>query len=229
MGGLAIDVVRKNIKNLYLRVHPPDGRVQISAPAKMDDAAIRQFVVSKMAWIEKHRAKLQARESRSRQEFVSGEGHYFRGECYLLNVIYGRERPKAFIRDRTYIDLYVREGSDRERRKQVLFDWYRSRLKEQVPRLIRKWESVMGVRVENWGVKCMKTRWGTCNVRAKRIWINLELIKRDRYCLEYVIVHEMTHLLERYHNDRFKSLMDRFLPNWRFYKDELNRLPIDRD
>lgn len=134
--------------------------------------------------------------------------------------------PKVEVRNNTYIDLYVREGSNEAQRQQVIMSWYRQQLKQEISPLIEKWQKNMGVKVEDWGVKLMKTKWGTCNIQAKRIWLNLELAKKDKHCLEYVVVHEMVHLLERHHGDRFVALMNKFMPNWKFYKDELNRSPL---
>lgn len=224
---LVIDIDRKDIKNLHLGVYPPDGRVRIAAPLKVDDEAVRLFAISKISWIKKHQAKFKAQERQSKREFVSGESHYFQGKRYLLNVIYHKGTSKVQIRNNTYIDLYVKEGSDEAQRQKVIMNWYRQHLKQAIPPLIKKWEAIICVQVNDWGVKQMKTKWGTCNIEAKRIWLNLELAKKDKHCLEYVVVHEMTHLLERHHNDRFMALMDKFIPNWHFYKDDLNRAPLD--
>ena len=222
---LTIDVVKKDIKNLHLRVYPPDGKVRITSPLRVDDETIRLFALSKLKWIEKSQAKFQAQPRQTPKKYISGESHYYRGDRYLLNVIYHSSVPKI-VRSNTQIDLYVRHGSIQEQREQVLNNWYRQQLKSEIPRLIAKWERVIGVSTNDWGVKKMKTRWGTCNTQAKRIWLNLELIKKPPHCLEYVIVHELVHLLERNHNDRFKAYMTRFMPNWSLYKEELNRLSV---
>ena len=227
VGELVIDVARKDIKNLHLAVYPPDGRVRIATPLNIDDEAVRLFAISKLGWIKKHQANFATQERQSKREFVSGESHYFQGKRYLLNVIYCQGNPKIEIRNNTYIDLYVREGSNEAQQKQVMMSWYRQQLKEEIPRLIEKWEKNIGVKVNDWGIKLMKTKWGTCNTQAKRIWLNLELAKKDKHCLEYVVVHEMVHLLERNHGDRFVALMNKFMPNWRFLKDELNRSPLE--
>lgn len=224
---LVIDIDRKDIKNIHLGVYPPDGRVRIAAPLRVDDEAVRLFAISKISWIKKHQAKFKAQERQSKREFVSGESHYFQGKRYLLNIIYHKGTSKVQIRNNTYIDLYIREGSDETQRQKVIMDWYRQHLKQAIPPLIKKWEAIICVQVNDWGIKQMKTKWGTCNIEAKRIWLNLELAKKDPNCLEYVVVHEMTHLLERHHNDRFMALMDKFIPNWHFYKDDLNRAPLD--
>ena len=228
VGELMIEVVRKDIKNLHLAVYPPDGRVRIATPLKLDDEAVRLFAISRIAWIKKHQAQFDAQPRQSKREFVSGESHYFQGHRYLLNVIYHQGAPKIAIRNKTYIDLYVGEDRTEAQRKRVMMEWYRQHLKNDIPPLIAKWEEVMGVTVNDWGVKQMKTKWGTCNIEAGRIWLNLELAKKPNHCLEYIVVHEMLHLLERHHNERFVAYMNKFLPNWRFYKEELNRYPLSQ-
>ncbi|MBE9212847.1 M48 family metallopeptidase [Plectonema cf. radiosum LEGE 06105] len=225
-GELNIDIVRKKIKNLHLAVYPPDGRVRIATPLNIDDEAVRLFAISKLSWIKKHQANFNTQERQSKREFVSGESHYYQGKRYLLNVIYHQGNSKVEVRNNTYIDLYVKEGSNETQRKNAMTSWYRKQLKQDIPQLIAKWEPIINVEVKDWGVKQMKTKWGTCNTQAKRIWLNLELAKKDRHCLEYVVVHEMVHLLERSHGERFVALMNKFMPNWRFYKDELNCSPL---
>lgn len=225
---IEIQLIKKNIKNLHLSVLPPDGSVRISAPKELNDEAIRLFVVSKLSWIKKQRAKFKRQERQPEREFVSGESHYFLGQRYLLNVIYTNKRRQGVaIRNKTYLDLFVRENSSKEQRRKVMREWYRSELKVLIPPLIRKWEPQIGVEVESWGVKLMKTKWGSCNIAAKRIWLNLELAKKNPACLEYIVVHEMVHLLERLHNENFVAYMDKFLPNWRSIKAELNGLVFD--
>jgi predicted metal-dependent hydrolase len=226
VGELIIDVVRKNIKNLHLAVYPPDGRVRIATPLHIDDDAVRLFAISKLGWIKKHQANFSQQPRQTTREFVSGEIHYFQGEDYLLNVIYHPGHPKIEIRDNTHINLYVKPGSNELQRQQVMMSWYRQQLKQQIPPFIAKWEENIGVEVNEWRIKLMRTKWGTCNIPAKRIWLNLELAKTDPQCLEYVVVHEMVHLLERHHGKRFVALMDKFLPNWQFYKDKLNHFPL---
>jgi len=225
---IEIELIKKDIKNLHLSVLPPNGRVRISAPKRMDDEAIRLFAISKLSWIKKQRSKFKNQERQPEREFVSGESHYFMGKRYLLNVVYTNKRKQGVeIRNKTYLDLFVREGSNKEQRQKVMKEWYRKELKALIPPLIEKWEPILGVKVASWGVKHMKTRWGTCNTTAKRIWINLELAKKSPICLEYIVVHEMVHLLERHHNERFISYMDKFLPNWRSIKAELNGLVFE--
>lgn len=217
-----VELVRKNIKNIHLSVYPPDGRVRLAVPEKIDDEAARMFIVSKLPWIRKQRKKFRLQDRQGEKEFVSGESHFFLGRKYLLNLIETRKKQHAEINNNQYIDLYVRPGSSKEKKEKILEEWYRENLKRMVSEYIIKWEKVMGVTVNEFGIKRMKTRWGTCNVQAKRIWINLELAKKNPRCIEYIVVHEMVHLLERYHNDIFKAYMNKFLPNWKSIKDELN-------
>ncbi|HCX63024.1 MAG TPA: M48 family peptidase [Clostridiales bacterium] len=221
-----IELVKKKIKNIHLSVRPPDGRVSLSVPYRMDDKAIKLFVESKLLWIKKQREKYSLQEQQVKI-YVSGESHYYFGESYLLNVYETTGRQHAELRDNKYIDLYVRAGSTAEKREKVMNEWYRYNLKQIIPEYIEKWEKIIGVTVNEWHIKLMKTRWGTCNVRDKRIWINLELAKKNPRCLEYIVVHEMVHLLERHHNDIFKSYMNKFLPNWKSIRDELNGLTFD--
>lgn len=219
---IIIDVVRKDIKNLHLAVYPPDGRVRIATPLHINDESVRLFAISKLAWIKKNQSKLQSKPSPKTVEYLSGESHYFQGKIYILNVIY-ENSPQVEISNDQYLNLYVKPGSSTEQRQKVLNSWYRQQLKAQIPPLISKWEKNIGVNINDWGIKMMRTKWGTCNIQDKRIWLNLELAKKDQLCLEYVIVHEITHLLERSHGSEFQALMDKFMPNWRKYKEELNR------
>ena len=225
VGNITVDVVQKNIKNIHLGVYPPAGRVRVSAPNRMDLATIRVFVISKLSWIKKQQLKLRNQERETSREFINRESHYFNGKRYLLKVTERDAAPKVILKH-SAIELYVRPETDAVKRKSILDEWYRRKLKETVPSLIEKWEGKMNVQVNEFGIKKMKTRWGTCNRQAKRIWLNLELAKKPAECLEYIVVHEMAHLLERTHNGRFIALMTGFLPKWRLYKDELNRLPI---
>lgn len=227
IGNIDIEVITKTIKNVHLSVHPPNGRVRIAAPEKMNSDAIRLFAISKLSWIKKQRAKFKHQERQSKREFVSGESHYFIGDRYLLNVIETTGKQKVELRNKKYMDLYVRSGSTIEKRENIVIEWYRNYLKSVIPSNIKKWEEIMEVKVNFWGVRLMKTKWGTCNTVDKRIWINLELAKKNPRCLEYIIVHEMIHLLQRKHNDRFIAYMDKFLPNWRSVKNELNELTYE--
>jgi len=194
--------------------------VRIATPLKITDESVRLFAISKLAWIKKHLAKFKAKKYRqiTDNKFISGESHYFKGKHYLLNLIEHQDSPKVIIRENKYIDLYVKK----QRAEKILKEWYRQELKNDIPAIIAKWQPIIGVVVADWRIKFMRTKWGTCNIAAKRIWLNLELAKKPVYCLEYVVVHEMVHLLESHHNKRFFAYLDKFMPQWQLYKDELN-------
>jgi hypothetical protein len=226
VGELVVDVVRKDIKNLHLAVYPPEGRVRVAAPLLVDDEAVRLAVISKLPWIKRQQAEFRSQERLSAREYVSRESHYYWGDRYLLNVITRDAPPEVVVRNLTTLDLYVRPGSDTAKRERVMQAWYRRQLKAAIPPLIAKWEPQLGVEVADWRVKRMKTRWGTCTVEARRIWLNLELVKKPPQCLDYIVLHEMLHLLERHHNARFVAYMDEFMPQWRLRRDELNAAPL---
>jgi predicted metal-dependent hydrolase len=226
VNGLIVDVVRKDIKNLHLAVYPPDGRVRVAAPLRVSDEAVRLAVIARLGWIKRQQMKFHAQERESRHEYVNGESHYFLGNRYLLNVIEDGGPGKVVIRTKKKIDLYARPHSTRVQRERILLAWYRTYLREAVPPLIEKWQKIIGVEVAEWGIKQMKTKWGTCNIEKRRIWINLELAKKSESCLELIVAHEIVHLLERHHNERFMELLNKFLPKWRLYRAELNRAPL---
>lgn len=223
---LSIDIVRKDIKNMHLAVYPPTGRVRIAAPLRIDDEAVRLFAISKISWIRKHQRNFLAQDRQPARQFKERESHYFQGKRYLLRIIEHEAPPKVLIKTKTYIDLYVRPNSTTEQRQLVINEWYRAELKKLIQPIIDKWSTQIGVTVNDWQVKQMKTQWGSCSIEKKRILINLELAKKQEKCLEYIIVHEMIHFLERHHNERFMYYMDNFLPNWKQLKAELNRLPF---
>ncbi|MCU0447373.1 MAG: M48 family metallopeptidase [Microscillaceae bacterium] len=223
---LKIEVIKKNIKNMHLGVYPPTGRIRLAVPTKTSEDVMRLFIISKLAWIKKNINQFEKQERQTPREYVSGESHYFKGHRYLLNIEYHNAPPKVIVRNNKYLDLYIREGSSQIQRKTIMLNWYRNQLKAEIPSLIEKYEAIMGVEVAEWQIKQMKTKWGTCKIEARRIWLNLELAKKPSIYLEYVIVHELVHLLERHHNDRFKAYMDKFMPNWRSIRDELNRFVI---
>ena len=225
LGRISVDVLQKDIKNIHLSVYPPTGRVRISAPTRMDLDTIRVFAISKLSWIKKQQDKLRIQEREAPREYLNRESHYFNGKRYLLKVIEQSAVPRVELKH-SIIELHVRPQTNKEKMKSILDEWYRSQLKASLPDLIRKWEKKMNVKVNEFGIKKMKTKWGTCIREAKRIWLNLELAKKPKECLEYIVVHEMVHLLERNHNDRFISLMNELMPKWRFYKEELNRRPL---
>lgn len=225
--GIEVLVLRKKIKNIHLNVLPPNGAVRVSAPLNMNDDAIHTFLATRLSWIKKQQAKFKGQERQTIRKFVSGESHYFLGKRYLLEVEYidGKpKKPKVEIVNKKKIVLKVNPGSDSKKREQVLQNWYRKKLREILTPMIKSWQKKIVVEVNFWGIRQMKTKWGSCNEKTKRIWFNLELIKKPEYCIEYVVVHELLHLLERTHNDRFVQLLDKHLPKWRNTKDELNRL-----
>jgi hypothetical protein len=222
VNGITIDLVRKNIKNLHLRVYPPHGQVRVSAPLHASKAAVTSVIVARLDWIRQQQARLAQLPAPVQPPcYQTGESHYFQGRAYLLNVIDTAGRAKVMLRD-NMLELYVRPDYDSAKRKKVLEHWYRQQLSQQIPALIAKWQPVMAVEVADWGIKQMRTRWGTCNTRDRRIWLALALAQKPPRCLEYVVVHEMVHLLERSHNARFQAFMTRFLPDWRQLKQQLN-------
>ncbi len=225
LGDIHIDVVHKNIKNVHLSVHPPNGRVRVSAPLRMDIDTIRVFVISKLGWIKKQQVKLREQVRESPREYINRESHYYLGKRYLLKVIES-SMPAKIVRKHDILELHIDSNSSSEKRRTTLENWYRQQLKEIVPKYIQKWEAKINVKVKEYAIKKMKTKWGTCNREAGRIWLNLELIKKPILCIEYIIVHEMVHLLERKHNENFILHMDKLMPKWRFYREELNRSPL---
>ena len=229
VSGLSVEIVRKAIKNLHLGVYPPNGRVRVAAPIAVSDDAVRLAVIGKLGWIKRQQAKFAVQPRQTKREMVSGESHYFLGRRYRLRVIEHDGPGRVVLRNRVTLELHVPRKSGAQGRERVLQRWYRERLRELVPSLLLKWEAILGVQAASWGIKRMKTKWGGCTVGARRIWLNLELAKKPVQCLEYLIVHELAHLIERHHNDRFVSLMDRHLPHWRLHRQELNSAPLGHD
>ena len=221
-----MDVVRKSIKNLHLGVYPPNGRVRVATPLVMSDEAVRLAVVGKLGWIKRQRARFASQPRQSRREMVSGESHFFQGRRYRLRVVECDGPAKVVRRNNSTLEIQVRSETTVKWRERVLQEWYREQLRELVPALLKKWQAVLGVRANEFGIKKMKTKWGTCNIEARRIWVNLELAKKSVSCLEYIVVHELTHLLERNHNERFTAIIDRHLPTWRMTRKELNSEPL---
>lgn len=220
-----MSVVRKRIKNLHLGVYPPSGRVRVAAPLAVSDEAVRLAVIGKLGWIRRQQARFEAQARQPAPELVSGESHYLLGRRYRLRVIEGARGSLVECRGAA-IELHVARGAGLRERERVLHEWYRRQLKALVPPLLAKWQPRLGVEAREWGVKRMKTRWGSCNPRARRIWLNLELAKKPPHCLEYVLVHELAHLIERGHGARFVGIMDQLMPSWRAYRRELNAAPL---
>lgn len=229
VGGIEALVVRKQIKNLHLSVLPPNGHVRVSAPTRMSDDAIRTLLATKISWINKQRAKFKTQERQTPRRFLSGESHYYLGKRYRLEVIQENKPACIEIRGQKTMILCVRPRSEQERREKVLHDWYRNELRELLTPMIEKWQKQLGVTPTSWGIKRMKTRWGTCNHKARRIWLNLELVKKPIPCIEYVVVHELVHLIEKKHSEYFTQLMSKYLPRWRNTKDELNRFVLSHE
>ena len=224
--GIPVEVVRKDIKHLHVGVYPPSGRVRVAAPLRLDDGAARLAVISRLGWIRRKQAEFEGQNRQSQREFVTGESHYFEGRRYRLDVIKSDGPPAVRLLNKTTMEVSVRPGSDRDKREAVLHRWYRRRLRSRVSALLVKWEPKVGARVAEFRIRKMKTRWGTCNSAACRIWLNLELVKKPVSCLEYIVMHEMVHLIECHHNEEFRDLMDRLMPQWRLHRDELNRAPL---
>jgi predicted metal-dependent hydrolase len=223
---LDIEVNYKKIKNLHIGVYPPHGKVRISAALHMDENSIRLSVIPRLKWIRNQIQKFKLQERQSKREMISGESHYFEGRRYRLQVITENGRPGVKILKNSFIQIKVPKNSTREEKEKVLENWYRNEMRKRISPLLEKWENKIGIKVNSVYIKKMKTLWGSCNSEEKRIWLNLELMKKPPQCLEYILVHEMIHFLERHHNDRFYALMDQFLPNWRSLKAELNRSPL---
>ena len=223
---LPVKVIRKKIKNLHLAVCPPNGWVRVAVPEMIDDEAVRLAVISKFGWIKRQIQSFQDQPRQSAREFITGESHYYLGRRYLLDTAHTEKRPFIEIRTKKTLVLNINKDTELEDREKLLTDWYRKEMKRILPGIVRKWEIKSGLQVDSFGIKRMKTKWGSCNPSYKRIWLNLELIKKPVNCLEYIVVHEMVHFLERTHNDKFISHMDRIMPQWRTFRDNLNRSPL---
>jgi predicted metal-dependent hydrolase len=228
IAGIDVDVVRKDIRNLHIGVYPPVGRVRVAAPLRLDDDAVRLALVQRMPWIRRQRDRLQAAERQSLREMVTGESHYAWGNRYRLNVM---ERPgTAHVEvDGDRLLLYIPSATSTEKRRELLDRWYRSQLRLAIPNVIARWEPALGVTVLRWTIRRMRTKWGSCNRGTGHVSFNLELAKKHPDSLEYIVVHEMTHLLERGHGPRFTKLMDGFMPDWRSRRDQLNDAPLGHE
>ncbi|AZP11213.1 M48 family metallopeptidase [Undibacterium parvum] len=225
LGGLCIDVVKKNIKNVHLSVYPPSGKVRISAPLYMELDTIRVFAISKLAWIKSQQRKILAQERETPREYLDRESHYLWGKRYLLQIVEKDATPNVELTHGKLI-LQLRPGTDDGRRQEILDSWYREQIKIAMPDLIAKWEPLLGVSASRIFVQRMKTKWGSCNPSLKNIRLNTDLAKKPPECLEYIVVHELAHLIEPTHNARFTALMELFMPKWRHLREELNRLPV---
>ena len=229
INGLPVQIDRKAIKNLHLGVYPPEGRVRVAAPLAVSNHAVRLAVIGKLPWIRRQMAKFEAQSRQSEREMVRGESHYFMGRRYRLRIILGIRSSSVVVLNSSAIELHVRDGADANERERILQKWYRVRLKDLATPLLNKWQSRLGVQASAWGIKKMKTKWGSCNVGTRRVWLNLELIKKPVKCLEYLVVHELAHLLEPQHNDRFITILDEHLPSWRTHRKTLNSAPLSNE
>lgn len=221
-----MEVVRKDIKNLHVGVYPPSGRVRVAAPLRLADEAVRLAIISRLGWIHRRQAEFKQQDRQSQREFVTGESHYFLGRRHRLDVVEHDGPPSVRRVNNTTMALCVRPRTNPAQREAALQKWYRGRLRELLPPLLAKWEGKVGVTVAEVRIRRMKTRWGSCNAKVRRIWLNLELAKKPPACLEYILVHEMVHLVERHHTERFRECMDRVMPQWRSRREELNRAPL---
>ena len=219
---LDIYTVRKDIQNIHLSVYSPNGRIRVAAPLSTTDEKIRLVVLSKIAWIKKQQAKFLEQDCEPKREYVSGESHFLMGKRYLLNVTQKNAKPMIMIKRTSQIEMCIRPNSDIEKREKLMNNFYRLELKKQVIPLLEKWKRTTGIEIKELKIRKMKTRWGSCNPKQKRVWLNLELAKKPLHCIEYVLVHELAHIVEKKHDAKFKSLMTSFMPNWKQYKHELN-------
>lgn len=225
LGGISVDLVFKDIRNVHLSVHPPTGRVRIAAPEHMDIDKIRVFAISKLEWIKKHQTGFRSQERETPREFLDRESHYLWGRRYLLRIHETKAPPEVHLSPGK-MNLRIRPQTPPEKRLEIIALFYRDQLRAEAPPLVDKWERILGVAVNKLYIRHMKTKWGSCNPRARSIRLNTELAKKPRHCLEYIVVHEMIHFIDSHHGNRFISLMDRFMPQWQLYRDELNRRPL---
>lgn len=226
ISGMEIQVVRKNIKNLHLAVLPPDGKVRVAVPHHVTDERVRLAIISKLAWIRRQQVDFSQQPRQTEREMINGESHYLWGRQYRLEVIEQVGKHRIETKGKSKLRLYVQLGTSVENRLLVLNNWYREQLKLKVAELVEHWSPIIKRKPKACGIRKMKTKWGSCNIEARRIWLNLELVKKPPECLEYILVHELVHLLERHHNDRFRKHMDKFLPKWREHRNLLNKLPL---
>lgn len=225
LGGIAVDIVFKDIKNVHLSVYPPTGQVRISAPSRMSLDTVRVFAISKLAWIKQQQEKILDQERETPREYLDRESHFVWGTRYLLKVVEQDAAPQVELKPGKMF-LRVRRGADEATREAIVAKWYRDQIRTVMPEVLAKWGAILGLQPKRVFVQRMKTRWGSCNPVARTIRINTELAKKPKECLEYIVVHELVHLLEPTHDARFVDLMDQFMPNWRLHRDRLNRLPV---
>lgn len=232
VAGIEIELVQKNIKNLHLAVYPPDGRVRLAAPKDVNEKTLELYVTSKIPWIRQQQRKFERQDRQTQRQFIDGESHYFLGKRYMLRVHesdHPFKYPKVVIKSRTHIEMYVKKSFTVEQKSELLKEWYRKQLKMILAELMPKWEGILGVTPNNVKVQTLKTKWGSCNTDNGNILFNIELAKKPFECIEYVVLHELLHLIERTHGDIFTVLLDKHMPNWRYIREELNSLPIGHE
>lgn len=225
LGDIDVEVVQKDIKNVHLSVYPPTGRVRIAAPLRMPLETIRIYAIGKMAWIRRQQKKFAEQAREAPREYLNKEGHYFLGNRYLMKIVEKDAPPEVKLTHKT-LELVVRPNTSTEKKQEILEAWYRDRLREAAIPLIKKWEKKMDLTLNYFSIRRMKTKWGSCNIDAKRMVLNTELAKKPLHSIEFIIIHELVHLKERNHNARFMALMDRYLPEWRDVKQELSKMPV---
>ena len=226
VAGITAQVEWKKIKNVHLTIYPPDARIHVSAPETMTDDSVRLFLLTKSDWIKKRVEEILGQERQSFREYVSGENHYFTGKRYRLKVFEHNAASHVQIQGKDFIVMYVRPNTSRDKREEIMREWYRSQLKKILPPLIEKWAKILDVDVARWDVKQMKTLWGSCNHERHSILFNLELAKKPMRCIEYIVAHELTHIKVRLHNEEFTAILNEIMPNWKLIRDELNEFIV---
>lgn len=225
LGSTRVQVEFKDIKNVHLSVHPPAGRISVSAPRRMTLETVRLFAISKLDWIRRQQKEIQAQEREPEREYLDRESHFVWGRRCLL-VVTERDEPTSVVLRQNKLHLGLRPGADTQKRRDIVEAWYREQVRQALPDLFAKWQPILGVQATGFYVQRMRTRWGSCNPTARTIRLNTDLAKKPRECLEYIVVHELVHLLEPTHNARFVALMNRFMPRWQDHRKALNRLPV---
>jgi hypothetical protein len=225
VGGIPMQFERRNIKNLRIGIYAPHGEVRVAAPLRMDEGTVRNFIVARFGWIVRHRTRIERREPAHGLQFSSGEIHYFQGRPLVLDVSEARGRPQVTLSGDSAVQLRVPPGADLHARYRAFDSWYRRQLRAQLEPMLIHWQRRLGIEVVELRIRQMKTRWGSCNARARKVCLNLDLVRKPPRCLEYVLVHELVHFFERRHNARFYRFMDDLLPEWRDCRAELNRFP----
>ena len=227
IAGFKVEVFRKkNLKNLYIHVDPPKGAVSVKAPHGYDSSEIELFVLKNLPEVIKVKERFESQPRQTEREYVSGEAHYLWGKPYMLQVVYGSKSP-SISKEGLKIVMKVPEGASLEERKHLITEWYRKELKRTLQTVSKRCEQKTGVSADELRIKNMKTKWGTCNINERRIWVNLQLVKKPPECLEYVLIHELVHLIEKNHSNRFQALVEEFYPSWKNAKTLLQIMPLD--